>query len=185
MKYLIAGLGNIGKEYEGTRHNIGFDIVDELAAEFKATWATKKLGDIAEFRSKGRTFVLLKPSTFMNLSGKAVRYWMQQHNIPTDRLLVVVDDISLPFGQLRLRQKGADGGHNGLRNINETLGNNAYPRLRFGIGNDFPAGRQIDYVLGQWTSDEQNALPQKISGACEAVLLFATQGIHRAMNKIN
>lgn len=185
MKYLIAGLGNIGSDYEGTRHNIGFEIVNALAAEFKGEWQTKKLGAICEIRTKGRSLILLKPSTFMNLSGKSVRYWMQQHTLPTERILVVVDDISLPFGQLRLRSKGSDGGHNGLRDITESLGTNAYPRLRFGIGNDFGPGRQIDYVLGRFSKEEQGALSEKVSGACKAIQLFATLGIARAMNQVN
>lgn len=185
MKYLIAGLGNIGTQYDGTRHNIGFEILDALAKEFKADWSTKKLGAMTEFRTRGRTFVLLKPSTYMNLSGKAVRYWMQQLNVPAERLLVVVDDVSLPFGQLRLRGKGSDGGHNGLRNISEVLGHNAYPRLRFGIGHDFGPGRQIEYVLGPWTGEERAALPECIEQAIKGVQLFAVQGIARAMNHIN
>lgn len=185
MKYLIAGLGNIGAKYAGTRHNAGFEVVDALTREFNAEWSTEKLGDVAEFRHKGRTFVLLKPSTYMNLSGKSVRYWMHQTKVPQDKLLVIVDDISLPFGKLRLRGKGSDGGHNGLRDINQVLGNSKYARLRFGIGDDFPPGRQVDYVLGQWSSEEQDALPPLLDQAAEAVKLFATLGLARTMNVVN
>ena len=153
MKYLIVGLGNIGAEYAETRHNIGFKVADALAAEAGAVFATGRYGSVAEFRHKGRTFVLLKPSTYMNLSGKAVSYWLKAEKIPQENLLVVVDDIALPFGTIRIRAKGSDGGHNGLKSIAELLGNSDYARLRFGIGGDFPKGFQVDYVLGEWTPD--------------------------------
>lgn len=185
MKYLIAGLGNIGAKYAETRHNAGFEVVDTLAREFEVEWNTEKLGDLAEFRYKGRVFILLKPSTYMNLSGKSVRYWMQQTKVPQDKLLVIVDDISLPFGKLRLRGKGSDAGHNGLRDINQTLGHQKYPRLRFGIGDDFPPGRQVDYVLGRWSKAEKDELPARLEKAAEAVKLFATLGLARAMNIVN
>ena len=146
MKYLIVGLGNMGPDYDNTRHNVGFDVVDKLAREFGIEWKNDQLGDLAEFRHRGRSFVLLKPSTYMNRSGKAVRYWLQKLNIPKQRLLVVVDDLNLPLGALRLRGKGSDGGHNGLRDIDQMTGGNNYPRLRIGIGNEFPRGRQADFV---------------------------------------
>ena len=170
MKYLIVGLGNIGAEYAETRHNIGFKVADALAAEAGAVFATGRYGSVAEFRHKGRTFVLLKPSTYMNLSGKAVSYWLKAEKIPQENLLVVVDDIALPFGAIRIRAKGSDGGHNGLR---------------FGIGGDFPKGFQVDYVLGEWTPDERAALPGRIGTAAEAVLSFGTAGLERTMNGFN
>ena len=179
MKYLIVGLGNIGAEYAETRHNIGFKVADALAAEAGAVFAT------GEFRHKGRTFVLLKPSTYMNLSGKAVSYWLKAEKIPQENLLVVVDDIALPFGAIRIRAKGSDGGHNGLKSIAELLGNSDYARLRFGIGGDFPKGFQVDYVLGEWTPDERAALPGRIGTAAEAVLSFGTAGLERTMNGFN
>ena len=148
MKYLIVGLGNIGREYEATRHNIGFRIADALAARLGTSFATKRYGDVATGRIKNAQVVLLKPSTYMNLSGEAVRYWMSTERITIDHILVLVDDLALPFGTLRLKGKGSDAGHNGLKNIAQLLGSQAYPRLRFGIGNDYPQGKQIDYVLG-------------------------------------
>ena len=185
MKYLIAGLGNIGAEYARTRHNIGFKVADALAEKAGATFVSSRYGSVAEIRHKGRTFVLLKPSTYMNLSGKAVAYWLRQEKIPQENLLVVVDDIALPFGTIRLRAKGSDGGHNGLKNIAETLGNADYARLRFGIGGDFPKGFQIDYVLGEWTPEESAALPERLEAASEAVLSFGTAGLARTMNAFN
>ena len=185
MKYLIVGLGNIGAEYAETRHNIGFKVADALAAEAGAVFATGRYGSVAEFRHKGRTFVLLKPSTYMNLGGKAVSYWLKAEKIPQENLLVVVDDIALPFGAIRIRAKGSDGGHNGLKSIAELLGNSDYARLRFGIGGDFPKGFQVDYVLGEWTPDERAALPGRIGTAAEAVLSFGTAGLERTMNGFN
>jgi len=185
MKYLIVGLGNIGAEYKNTRHNIGFLVVDALAKEFEVSFKTDQLGDVAEFKFKGRTFVLLKPSTFMNLSGKAVRFWMQKKKIPKDKILVVLDDLNLPFNNQRLRGKGKDGGHNGLKDIDQTTGGNNYARLRIGIGNEFSKGRQVDYVLGEWTSEENDALPAILKYAGDTVKSFGTIGIAYTMNQFN
>ena len=178
MKYLIVGLGNIGREYEATRHNIGFRIADALAARLGTSFATKRYGDVATGRIKNAQIVLLKPSTYMNLSGEAVRYWMS-----TER--IIVDDLALPFGTLRLKGKGSDAGHNGLKNIAQLLGSQAYPRLRFGIGNDYPQGKQIDYVLGAFPPEQEARLPQLIEQACEAAAAFCLEGITSAMNKYN
>jgi len=195
MKFLIAGLGNIGAEYAGTRHNIGFRVADALAggagayggtgAASGAAFATDRYGDVARVSFKGRTLVVLKPSTYMNLSGKAVSYWLQKERIPKENLLVVVDDIALPFGAVRIRGKGSDGGHNGLKNITEVLGNGDYARLRFGVGGDFPRGYQIDHVLGEWTAGELKALPERVALACDAVRTFAAAGLDTAMNTYN
>jgi peptidyl-tRNA hydrolase, PTH1 family len=185
MKYLIAGLGNIGSDYEGTRHNIGFDVVDALAREFEANFKTDTLASVAEVKHKGRTFVLIKPTTYMNLSGKAVRYWLTKHNIPKENLLVVLDDLALPFGKQRLRGKGSDGGHNGLKNIDALLGGNDYARLRFGIGNEFHKGQQVDFVLGKWSDEEQEQLPDLLKHATETVKAFGTIGLAFAMNQFN
>jgi PTH1 family peptidyl-tRNA hydrolase len=185
MKYLIAGLGNMGAEYDNTRHNIGFDVVDFLAKEFDATFKNDSLGDLAEFRHKGRTFILLKPSTYMNLSGKAVRHWLTKHNIPKNNLLVVLDDLNLPFGKIRLRGKGSDGGHNGLKSIDQLTGGNDYARLRIGIGDEFHKGQQVNYVLGKWGSEEQDALPAILKKAAEGVKAFGTIGLDFAMNQVN
>lgn len=184
MKYLIVGLGNIGARYENTRHNIGFDAVDRLAREFEAEWKTDSLGDVSSFRHKGRTFFLLKPSTYMNRSGKAVRYWLQKLKVEKENLLVIVDDIALPFGKLRLRGKGSAGGHNGLKDIEQILGGADYARLRIGIGDDFPRGRQVDFVLGEWSDEERNHLPEVLKKAGEAVKNFATIGLQHAMNQL-
>jgi PTH1 family peptidyl-tRNA hydrolase len=185
MKYLIAGLGNIGPKYHGTRHNIGFEVVDALAKEFEVSFKTEQLGDVAEFRHKGRTFVLLKPSTYMNRSGKAVRYWLQKKKIEKKNLLVIMDDLNLPFGKIRLRQKGNDGGHNGLKDIDQMTGGNNYARLRLGIGDEFSKGRQVDYVLGEWSREEKQSLPEILDRATEGVKLFGTIGMSHAMNKVN
>ena len=185
MKYLIVGLGNIGREYEATRHNIGFRIADALAARLGISFATKRYGDVATGRIKNAQVVLLKPSTYMNLSGEAVRYWMSTERITIDHILVLVDDLALPFGTLRLKGKGSDAGHNGLKNIAQLLGSQAYPRLRFGIGNDYPQGKQIDYVLGSFHTEEEARLPQLIEYACEATAAFCLEGITSAMNKYN
>ena len=185
MKYLIVGLGNMGAEYENTRHNIGFLVVDHLAREFGAEWKNDQLGDVTEFKHKGRTFVLLKPSTYMNLSGKAVRYWMQKKKIQPNNLLVVLDDLNLPVGAQRMRAKGNDGGHNGLKSINQMLGRNNYARLRVGIGKEFSRGRQVDYVLGEWKDDEKDKLNEIIGFASKAVKAFGTIGISHAMNQFN
>jgi len=169
MKYLIVGLGNMGKEYDHTRHNVGFDVVDYLAKEYEVKFKDDNLGDIAEFKHKGRTFILLKPSTFMNRSGKAVRYWMQKKKIQPENLLVIVDDLHLDFERIKLKEKGSAGGHNGLSNINELYGSD-YPRLRIGIGDNFSKGRQVDYVLGKWTKDERDALIEIVPKAAKVVL---------------
>lgn len=182
---MIVGLGNIGAEYAETRHNIGFKVLDALAGASNAVFTAGRYGSVAEVRIKGRTLVLLKPSTYMNLSGKAVRYWLEAEKISPADMLVVVDDIALPFGTLRLRGKGSDGGHNGLKNIAELLGHGNWPRMRFGIGGDFPQGHQVDYVLGSWTEEERKAMPERVDMAVEAVRSFATAGLERTMNAYN
>lgn len=184
-KYLIVGLGNIGPEYADTRHNIGFMTVDRLAAIHAGQWRSCRYGDMAEIRIKNATLLLLKPSTFMNLSGVAVRYWMNKEKMPLENLLVVVDDVALPFGTLRMRAGGSDAGHNGLKNIASELGTQAYGRLRFGIGDDYPRGCQIDYVLGPFTADERKALPARLDTACEAIAAFALSGMAFAMTHYN
>ncbi|MEN0004653.1 MAG: aminoacyl-tRNA hydrolase [Bacteroidota bacterium] len=185
MKYLIVGLGNMGAEYDNTRHNIGFDVVDLLAKDFEVSFKNDQLGDIAEFRHKGRTFVLLKPSTYMNRSGKAVRYWMQKKKIEKKNILVIVDDLNIDLGMLRLRGKGSDGGHNGLKDIDQMTGGNNYARLRVGIGNNFSKGRQVNFVLGEWTSEEQEQIPTILKRSAEASLAFGTIGLGHAMNRYN
>ena len=182
---MIVGLGNIGAEYVETRHNIGFKVVDAVAKEAGAVFTAGRYGAVAEVKYKGRAFLLLKPSTYMNLSGKAVAYWLKTEKITLENLFVVVDDIALPFGTLRIRAKGSDGGHNGLKNIAELLQTQQYARLRFGIGGDFPRGFQVDYVLGTWTDDEQKALPERIELARQVVLSFGTAGLERTMNTFN
>ena len=185
MKYLIVGLGNIGSEYVGTRHNIGFRIVDALAENIGATFSTDRYGDVATARIKNKQVVLLKPSTYMNLSGNAVRYWKNKENIELENILVLVYDIDLPFGAIRLKGQGSDAGHNGLKNIAQMLGTDAYPRLRFGIGNDFPRGCQIDYVLGQFTLDERQRIPVRVDVAVEAIRTFVLAGLQTAMCDYN
>ncbi len=185
MKYLIAGLGNMGPDYDGTRHNVGFDVVDFLAKEFDVTFKNDTLGDLAEFKHKGRTFVLLKPSTYMNRSGKAVRYWLTKKNIQKENLLVVLDDLNLPFGKMRLRGKGSDGGHNGLKDIDQFTGGNNYARLRLGIGNDYAKGRQADFVLSPWTADEAKQLPEILKKAADGVKAFGTLKLNFAMEQVN
>lgn len=185
MKYLVVGLGNIGAEYADTRHNIGFRVLDCLAGQSNALFTANRYGATAEMRHKGRTLVLLKPSTYMNLSGKAVRYWLDAEHVARENLLVVVDDIALPFGALRMRPRGSAGGHNGLKNITELLGSEEYARLRFGIGGDFARGQQVDYVLGHWTPEEETALPERLKLCCDAILSFVTQGAERTMNLYN
>ncbi len=185
MKYLIAGLGNIGAEYAETRHNIGFKVLDALAGASNTLFTTGRYGDVATLRHKGHSLLLLKPSTYMNLSGKAVRYWMEAERIDLENLLVISDDIALPFGTLRLRAKGSAGGHNGLKNIAELLGTEDFARMRFGIGGNFPRGHQVDYVLGEWTEEERAALPERLKLFGDAVLSFATIGLARTMNEYN
>ncbi len=184
-KFLIVGLGNPGPEYEITRHNIGFLTLDRLVEKRKASFAPARLGDKAEFRFKGKAFHLVKPSTYMNLSGKAVSYWLQELKVPREHLIVVVDDIALPFGQLRLRPSGSSAGHNGLQNIEDTLGDQNFARLRFGIGNSFARGQQVDYVLSPFAKEEFKELPEQMDKAGEALISFALEGAERAMNKYN
>jgi len=184
-KFLIVGLGNIGQEYVNTRHNIGFKILDTLAAEKSKSFETLKLGDISRFNFKGRTFVLLKPSTYMNLSGKAVNYWLQKEKIQTLNLLIVCDDINLELGVIRLKAKGSDGGHNGLKDIQNVLQTNQYPRLRFGVGADFSKGKQVDYVLGNWQDEEIPLLEKSIEKACKAIESFGFAGLANTMNSFN
>lgn len=185
MKYLIVGLGNIGAEYAGTRHNIGFNVLDALAEASNTLFNTGRYGDVAEIRYKGRTLILLKPSTYMNLSGKAVRYWMEAEKIAQENLLVISDDIALPFGTLRMRPKGSAGGHNGLKNICELLNTEEYTRIRFGVGGDFSRGHQVDYVLGVWSEEERKVLPERLKLFGEAILSFTTIGTERTMNLYN
>lgn len=184
-KFLIAGLGNIGSEYENTRHNIGFKIVEHLAKKYEVPFETQKLGDVAYVKHKGRTFVLLKPSTYMNLSGKAVRYWLEKENIPLENLLIVTDDLNIPFGTIRIKTKGNDGGHNGLKDIQLQLNTTTYARFRFGISADFSKGKQIDYVLGQWGEEEQKLLPERLEKSAEAVISFGMAGVTNTMNSFN
>ncbi len=185
MKYLIAGLGNIGDEYANTRHNIGFIVADALASDGKVTFASKRYGDMAKMKFKARTFVIIKPSTYMNLSGKTIKYWLDKEKIPIENLLVVTDDIALPTGTLRLRPKGGDGGHNGLNSIIEHLGTGEFPRLRIGIGDEFARGYQVDYVLGKWTKKEEEIMIPKVKTAVEIIKSFATIGIGRTMTLFN
>lgn len=185
MKYLIVGLGNIGPEYHETRHSIGFMVVDALAKAAGATFSDGRYGFTTTLSVKGQQLLLLKPSTFMNLSGNAVRYWMQKENIPLERLLIVVDDLALPFGTLRLKGKGSDAGHNGLKHIAATLGTQEYARLRFGIGNEFPRGGQIDFVLGHFDEEDWKLMPERLETAGEIVKNFCLAGIERTMNQYN
>ena len=185
MKYLIAGLGNIGLEYANTRHNIGFKILDAFAQASNSAFISMRYGSLSELRWKGQSLFLLKPSTYMNLSGNAVNYWLQTEKIPIENLLVVVDDVALDLGVIRLRSKGSDGGHNGLKHIAQILGHQNYARLRFGIGNNFPQGFQVDYVLGQWEKKERELLPERIDVAIEAIKSFTTIGLERTMNTFN
>jgi len=185
MKYLIVGLGNVGPEYANTRHNIGFDVLDALAGASNISFKDKRYGFVAEMKYRARTYVLLKPSTFMNLSGNAVRYWLKKEKLPVENLLVVVDDIALTFGTLRLRARGGDAGHNGLNHIQTILGTTSYARIRFGIGNDFYSGQQVDYVLSDWTEEQEKALPERIEMAGEIIKSFGVIGLERTMNMYN
>ena len=184
-KFLIVGLGNIGPKYENTRHNIGFKVLDDLAKQQNISFTTDKLGDVAIFKFKGRTFILLKPSTYMNLSGKSVKYWMDKEKIAQENILVISDDLNIDFGTFRLKQKGSAGGHNGLKDINEKLGNQNYPRFRFGISAMFGKGRQVDYVLGQWDKDELRYFPELLDKASKLIISFGTAGIGNTMNQYN
>ncbi len=184
-KYLIAGLGNIGAEYEGTRHNIGFDVVDALVAKHQQFFVVERLAEKAEIRLRGNLLVCIKPTTYMNLSGRSVKYWLDKEKIGPDHLLVIMDELALPLNRLRLRPGGSDAGHNGLTSIRESLGTDAYPRLRFGVGNNFPRGRQVDYVLGKWTAEELPLVRTKIEKSVELIESFASIGIDRTMNLYN
>lgn len=185
MKYLIVGLGNPGAEYHETRHNIGFMVVDHVAAKAGASFSSDRFGHTCEVRHKGKVFVLLKPNTYMNLSGKAVRYHQQDKKIPLENILVITDDLALPFGKLRLRSKGSHGGHNGLKDIQAILGTEAYARLRFGVGSEFQKGGQVDYVLSGFSADERAALGPILDKAGDGVYSFALQGVDRTMNQVN
>lgn len=184
-KYLIAGLGNIGAEYAGTRHNIGFDVLDALVAGKEGRFSVERLAEMVEIKWHGQILVCIKPTTYMNESGRAVKYWMDKEKIAPDHILVVLDDLALPLSRLRLRPGGSDAGHNGLRSIQESLGTNAYPKLRFGIGNNFPKGRQVNFVLGRWTAEELPVVQQKIGKSVEIIESFATIGIERTMSQYN
>jgi PTH1 family peptidyl-tRNA hydrolase len=185
MKYLIVGLGNIGQEYANTRHNIGFQILDSLAKKHDLSFSDDRRALKTEIKHKGNTLILIKPTTYMNLSGKAVNYWLQKEKIPMDNLLIIADDLALPFGKIRLRAKGSDAGHNGLKNINEMLNTNNYSRLRFGIGNNYSKGKQIDFVLGNWNDEELSQLPDRVNVCIDAILSFPRMGIQQTMNMFN
>jgi len=184
-KFLIVGLGNIGEKYTNTRHNIGFKILDEVAQENKTTFETEKLGDVATFRVKGRTFILLKPSTFMNLSGKALKYWMDKENISLENILVVTDDVNIDFGAIRLKAKGSAGGHNGLKDIQEKLNTQQYARFRFGVGGNYSKGRQVDFVLGEWNKEETSLLIERLPTSAKIITSFGTAGLANTMNTFN
>ena len=184
-KFLIVGLGNIGEKYVNTRHNIGFSIVETLAKKENTSFENEKLGAIAKFKFKGRIFILLKPATFMNLSGKAVNYWISKEKIPINNLLVICDDLNLPFGTIRLKGKGSDGGHNGLKDINQSLLTQEYARFRFGIGSEFSKGRQSDFVLGEWDEEEYKLLPERLEKSAELIKSFGTAGLGNTMTLFN
>lgn len=185
QKFLIVGLGNIGSQYENTRHNIGFKILDHFAHKNNITFESNKLGTIAQYKFKGRMFYLLKPSTFMNLSGKSVKYWLSNENIPLENLMVICDDINLPFGTIRIKTSGSDGGHNGLKSVYEILQTQQYNRFRFGIGAEFSEGRQSDYVLGEWTEDELKLITERLDKSIQVITSFGTAGINNTMNTFN
>ncbi len=184
-KFLIVGLGNIGAEYVNTRHNIGFKVLDFFAKKEALTFETVKLGTLAEYKFKGRTFLLLKPNTYMNLSGKAIKFWMDKENIPLENILVITDDLNLSFGTIRIKPKGSDGGHNGLKNTNLVLNTQNYARFRFGISDEFKKGQQVDYVLGEWDETEKTALPERLELASEIIKSFGTAGLENTMNTFN
>ena len=184
-KFLVVGLGNIGPKYHNTRHNIGFRILDHLAKEESLNFETAKLGEVTTYKFKGRTFILLKPSTYMNLSGKAVNYWLQKEKVPLENLLVVTDDLNLPFGTLRLKTKGSDGGHNGLKDIQAQLNTTKYNRFRFGISDEFSKGSQVNYVLGEWGEDEEAKMPERLKTSAELIRSFGTAGVNNTMNTFN
>jgi PTH1 family peptidyl-tRNA hydrolase len=184
-KFLIVGLGNVGSDYENTRHNIGFKVLDHFAKAESITFNTAKLGDVAKFTLKGRTFIFLKPSTYMNLSGKAIKHWMTKENIPLENLLVITDDLNLPFGQIRVKTKGSAGGHNGLKDTQNVLQTTNYNRFRFGISDEFSKGRQVDYVLGEWTPEEESQLKERLEVSVELIKSFALAGVNNTMNEFN
>lgn len=184
-KYLIVGLGNIGEKYQNTRHNIGFKILDFFASKETLTFETVKLADRANYKLKGRSFIFLKPNTYMNLSGKAVKYWLEKEKISLENLLIITDDLNLPFGTLRLKTKGSDGGHNGLKDIQEKLNTTKYNRFRFGISDDFGKGRQVDYVLGEWTAEENEKLEERLNKSVEVIKSFGLSGMNNTMNGFN
>ncbi|MCK0179800.1 aminoacyl-tRNA hydrolase [Flavobacteriaceae bacterium S0862] len=184
-KYLIVGLGNIGEKYQNTRHNIGFKILNFFASKETLTFETVKLADRANYKLKGRSFIFLKPNTYMNLSGKAVKYWLEKEKIPLENLLIITDDLNLPFGTLRLKTKGSDGGHNGLKDIQEKLNTTKYNRFRFGISDDFGKGRQVDYVLGEWTAEENEKLEERLNKSVEVIKSFGLSGMNNTMNGFN
>jgi peptidyl-tRNA hydrolase, PTH1 family len=184
-KYLIVGLGNIGEQYANTRHNIGFKVLDFFAKKEALTFETQKLGDISTYKLKGRTFILLKPNTYMNLSGKAVLFWLTKENIPLENLMVITDDLNLPFGSIRVKTKGSDGGHNGLKDIQEKLNTVSYNRFRFGISDAFKKGQQVDYVLGEWTDEENEKLKERLEKSVEIIKSFGLAGINITMNTFN
>lgn len=184
-KFLIVGLGNIGAEYVNTRHNIGFQVLDFLADKESLSFDTVRLGALAQYKFKGRTFFLLKPNTYMNLSGKAVQYWLDKENIPQENLMVITDDLNLPFGTIRIKPKGSDGGHNGLKNINIVLNTQNYTRFRFGISDEFKKGQQVNYVLGNWDDNEKKLMPERLEKSIEAIRSFGTAGLENTMTTFN
>ncbi|WP_126970589.1 aminoacyl-tRNA hydrolase [Gynurincola endophyticus] len=184
-KYLIVGLGNIGFEYDGTRHNIGFDVVDALAKHWNQSFEVERLAAVAFHKFRGKQVILIKPTTYMNLSGRAVKYWMDKEKVAIENILVILDDLALPLSKVRLRASGSDAGHNGLKSIQESLSTQQYPKLRFGIGNNYPKGHQVDFVLGKWNMQEKPIVDQKINKCVEVIESFITQGIERTMNDVN
>jgi len=184
-KYLLTGLGNIGDEYKDTRHNIGFQVLNNLSEKEKFSFETRKLGDLGSFKIKGRSVLCLKPSTYMNLSGKSVKYWMEKEKIPLENILVITDDLNLPLGTIRLKTKGSDGGHNGLKDIQNSLQTTNYNRLRIGVGSEFSKGRQVDYVLGKWNDEEKSALPERLDRVNELIASFVLSGVKITMNEFN
>lgn len=185
MKFLIAGLGNIGAEYDATRHNVGFDIADVLVMKHNGSFKTDRLASVAEFKLKGRQVIVIKPTTYMNLSGKSVKYWMDKEKIPLEHVLVIIDELALPLGTLRMKGSGSAGGHNGLKSVEEILKTNQYPRLRFGIGNDYPRGRQVDFVLGKWTEAEMATLKLRVPVCADMIESFILRGLQPTMNDFN
>lgn len=184
-KFLIVGLGNIGEKYDNTRHNIGFKIVDAFVKENEASFSTEKLGDLAKLKVKGKTVFVLKPNTYMNLSGKAVLYWMKKENIQIENVLIITDDLNIDFGKLRIKSRGSAGGHNGLKDIQEKLNTGSYPRFRFGVGSEYKKGRQVDFVLGQWSDEEESQLIERIPTSVNAITSFINAGISNTMNEFN